>query len=568
MANVFHAVRRSCTRRPDPAAGNKRAPRSLRPPARMPLPLACFILLTGVRAGNAQCYTFSTSNATLAVNITRLPPPMVSAGGVYQYTTNSGLVANVSLTVGGTTYVPSPSGPVDMDVTVSSDASLNFSQFSLNVSFTTSNNVTVGALPSLAWNDTYFQGGALPPALPSLSTASTLFTPTMIVGVQFVDNTYQLTTIGSCAAPTGQTLQLETLETYKGPDPLNCNSAPQPATSFSLSDATINVFFVVDGMSPSGGDAVALHWISPSNLWAATSSWSSTANTGSSTRCFVVDFNVAQNISPNWGQWQLQVYINGNAVGSPDSFQVNGFPGPSITPGGIVPIDGTAAMIQPGEWVSIYGANLASSTGSWNGDFPIALGGTSVTVNGKSAYLSFVSPEQINFQAPNDSATGVVLVGVTTASGSTVSTVTIAKFAPSFLLLDAKHVAGIIVRTDGSGAYGGGTYDIIGPTGSSLGYATVAARAGDTIELFGTGFGPTKPAVPPGEAFSGAAPTTNPVTLRINGVSVTPAFTGLSGAGLYQLNLTVPSGLGTGDVSLVATVGGAQTSPAVVISLQ
>ena len=47
---------------------------------------------------------------------------MVSAGGIYQYTTNSGLAANVSLAVGGTTYVPSPSGLVDMVVTVSSDA--------------------------------------------------------------------------------------------------------------------------------------------------------------------------------------------------------------------------------------------------------------------------------------------------------------------------------------------------------------------------------------------------------------------------------------------------------------
>jgi uncharacterized protein (TIGR03437 family) len=536
--------------------------------ARIPLPLACFLLLTGVRVANAQCYTFSTSNATLAVNITRLPPPMVSAGGIYQYTTNSGLVANVSLTVGGTTYVPSPSGPVDMDVTVSSDASLNFSQFSLNVSFTTSNNVTVGALPSLAWNGTYFQGGALPPALPSLSTASTLFKPTMIVGVQFVDNTYQVTTIGSCAATTGQTLQLETLETYKGLDPLNCNSAPQPATSFSLSDATINVFFVVDGMSPTGGDTVALHWFSPSNSWASTSSWNSTANTGASTRCFAVDFNIAQNISPNWGQWQVQVYVDGNAVGAPYSFQVNSIPAPLIAPGGIVPIDGTVATIQPGEWVSIYGANLASSTAIWNGDFPTSLGGTSVTINGKSAYLSFVSPAQINLQAPNDADTRIVFVEVQTASGTASSTVTLATVAPSFLLLDTKDVAGIILRTDGSGAYDDGTYDIIGPTGSSLSYSTVAARSGDTIELFGTGFGPTNPAIPAGQAFSGAAPTTNPVTLQINGVSVKPAFAGLSGAGLYQLTLTVPSNLGTGDVSLVATVGGAQTAPTVVISLQ
>lgn len=236
---------------------------------------------------------------------------------------------------------------------------------------------------------------------------------------------------------------------------------------------------------------------------------------------------------------------------------------PVVTSGGIVP-----GVVQPGEWVSIYGTNLASGTAIWTGNFPTSLGGTSVTIDGKAAYLSFVSPGQINLQVPNDTATGAVPVVVTSAIGSGASTVTLAPFGPSFFLLDAKHVAGIILRSDGSGTYGGGSYDILGPTGTSLGYPTVAAKAGDVIELFGTGFGPTNPAVPAGQAFSGAAPTTNPVTLRINNVSVTPAFAGLSGAGVYQLNLIVPSGLGTGDVSLQASVGGVQTPSGVVISLQ
>ena len=228
----------------------------------------------------------------------------------------------------------------------------------------------------------------------------------------------------------------------------------------------------------------------------------------------------------------------------------------------------STGIIQPGEWASIFGTNLASGTATWTGNFPTSLGGTSVTIDGKAAYLSFVSPGQINLQVPNDTATGAVPVVVTTAIGSGASTVTLAPFGPSFFLLDAKHVAAIILRSDGSGAYGGGSYDILGPTGTSLGYRTVAAKAGDVIELFGTGFGPTNPAVPAGQAFSGAAPTTNPVTLRINNVSVTPTFAGLSGPGLYQLNLTVPSGLGTGDVSLQASVGGVQTPSGIVISLQ
>src|SRR5450755_1436349 len=99
------------------------------------------------------------------------------------------------------------------------------------------------------------------------------------------------------------------------------------------------------------------------------------------------------------------------------------------------------------------------------------------------------------------------------------STVTLAQFAPAFSLLDAHHVAGIITRTDGSGAYGSGTYDILGPTGSSLGYATVAAKSGDAVTLFAVGLGPTNPHVPSGQPFSGSAPTTNPVTVRINNVA-------------------------------------------------
>jgi hypothetical protein len=159
-------------------------------------------------------------------------------------------------------------------------------------------------------------------------------------------------------------------------------------------------------------------------------------------------------------------------------------PAPAILSGGVVPVFSTVTTIQPGEFVSIYGTNLGpSSPAIWTGNFPTSLGGTSVTIDGKAAYLLLVGSTQINLQAPNDPMTGPVPVVVTTGSGTASSTVTLAQFGPSFSLLDSKHVAGIIIRSDGPGAYGGGVYDIIGPTGSSLGYATVAASAGDTVEL-------------------------------------------------------------------------------------
>ena len=53
----------------------------------------------------------------------------------------------------------------------------------------------------------------------------------------------------------------------------------------------------------------------------------------------------------------------------------------------------------------------------------------------------------------------------------------------------------------------------------------------------------------------------------IGGTTVTPSFAGMTEAGLFQFNLTIPSGLGTGDVALVGLVGGVQTPAGAVISL-
>ena len=241
---------------------------------------------------------------------------------------------------------------------------------------------------------------------------------------------------------------------------------------------------------------------------------------------------------------------------------------PVIAPGGVVPLDGTVNTIQPGEWISIYGSNLAPETATWNGDFPTSLGGVSVQIDGKPAYLMYVSPGQIDLQAPDDTARGTVSVVVTTAAGSGNSSVTLADVSPSFSVLQNLHVAGIIVRSDHSGAFGGGTYDILGPTGNSFGYPTVAAQAGDRVELFAVGFGPTDPTVAAGQAFTGKARITSPLSLYINNIQVRPSFVGLSSAGLYQINLVVPGDLGVGDVSIEAIVGGMKTQSGVLFSLQ
>jgi uncharacterized protein (TIGR03437 family) len=230
----------------------------------------------------------------------------------------------------------------------------------------------------------------------------------------------------------------------------------------------------------------------------------------------------------------------------------------SINAGGVVPAYSAATTIQPGSWISIYGSNLAAALTTWNNDFPTTLGGTQVSINNKPAYLLFVSPNQINAQAPDDTATGSVQVVVDNAGTQATSTVTLGAVGPSFLRFgDATHVAGIITRTDNSGKQGGGSFDFLGAPGNTFG--GVPAKAGDVVSLFGVGFGPTNPPVPAGKAFQGAAPVTTQFPVTIGGTTVTPSFEGINQAGVYQLNITIPPGLGTGDQPLGAIVSGVST---------
>jgi len=239
---------------------------------------------------------------------------------------------------------------------------------------------------------------------------------------------------------------------------------------------------------------------------------------------------------------------------------------PSLNPGGIVPVYSPVSVIQPGSWISLYGANLANGTATWKGDFPTSLGGVSVTIDGKPAYLWFVGPTQINLQVPDTVATGPVDVVINTPGGTVRSTVTVAPFAPSLSRFDARRVAAEIVTPDGSGAYGGGTYDLAGPVGQ-FSFRTRPARPGENLSLFGVGFGPTNPGVPAGKIFSGAAPTANPVQVTIGGLPAVVTFSGMVGAGLYQLNVIVPAAP-SGDQLIEAKIGDVKTPPGAYIAIQ
>jgi len=250
-------------------------------------------------------------------------------------------------------------------------------------------------------------------------------------------------------------------------------------------------------------------------------------------------------------------------------------PQASVTPSGIVPVYSDNPVIQAGSWISIYGNNLANTTASWTGNFPTSLGGVTVTIDGLPAYFWFVSSGQINVQAPSATKTGCVAVVVNTPNGTVNTSVDLESIAPSFSQIGNQFIAAIIPTANGTGAYGGGTYDIAGPSGG-FSFSTRPVKRGETVAVYGVGFGPTNPAVPAGQLYSGAASATNQVQISLgsstgSGVSVTASSVALIGAGLYQIIFTVPANAPTGNVFVQATVGGGsnavQTSSSVTVQL-
>lgn len=218
----------------------------------------------------------------------------------------------------------------------------------------------------------------------------------------------------------------------------------------------------------------------------------------------------------------------------------------------------SAASFKPGlasgAWMAIFGTNLSTTTRTWSeSDFagdqlPVRLDGVGVSINGKPAYVYYVSPTQLNVLAPEDPAEGPVPVEVVNILGrSNAVTVQKQRVAPALFTLPAqprRYVAAIF--PDGT---------IVGKPDLLEGVATRPAKPGDVIALYATGLGPTDPPYPDGQIIRQPALLTNQVSIRIGEAVATVEFAGLVGAGLYQINLKVPD-LPEGDAMVRAQVEG------------
>lgn len=216
-------------------------------------------------------------------------------------------------------------------------------------------------------------------------------------------------------------------------------------------------------------------------------------------------------------------------------------------------------------WMTIKGANLSSVTDTWdkaivNGQLPTTLDGVSVSVGGQPAYVYFVSAGQINVVAPNV-APGKVNVTVTNGPATSPPFASTSQtYMPAFFLWNNTYA--VATRQDFSLAAKNGTFP---------GTTSVAARPGDVIILWGTGFGPTTPAAPVGAQVPVSAfPTASAVTVTVGNLSATVYGAALAPgfAALFQVAIQIPSSLADGDYPVVATVGGSSSPATTMISVQ
>lgn len=243
---------------------------------------------------------------------------------------------------------------------------------------------------------------------------------------------------------------------------------------------------------------------------------------------------------------------------------------PTIASAGVVNGASFQTGIVPNSWITIQGTNLYSGAAdTWanaivNGNLPTKLDGVSVSIGSQQAFIYYVSSTQINAIAPNV-GTGSLSVSVTNSVGPSNPVTAVSQTVqPAFFLWPGNYA--VATHTDFSYAVENGTF---------TGLTTIPANPGETIILWGTGFGPTTPPFPVGTATPAAPPlylTSNPVTVTIGGVAASvyqgAAFLSPGSASLYQVAVTVPPSLSAGDYPVVATIAGAQSPPTTMITVQ
>jgi uncharacterized protein (TIGR03437 family) len=235
---------------------------------------------------------------------------------------------------------------------------------------------------------------------------------------------------------------------------------------------------------------------------------------------------------------------------------------PSVSDNGVITAlsFGGFTTAAPSSWIEIYGSNLAINTRGWaSADFqganaPMSLDGTSVTIGGQPAYVSYISGGQVNVQVPSNVGSGPQPLVVKTAAGSSSAySVTVNPTEPGLLAPAAFKINGTQYAT---AIFTDGTYVL--PPNAIAGAAARRAKAGDTVIFFGVGFGAVTPPIAAGQVVPQIRPLAGTVQISFGGTPATVTYAGLTpnSVGLYQFNVTVPSVASSDSVPVTFSLNG------------
>jgi uncharacterized protein (TIGR03437 family) len=223
----------------------------------------------------------------------------------------------------------------------------------------------------------------------------------------------------------------------------------------------------------------------------------------------------------------------------------------------------TAAPVAPGSYITILGTGLCDFTDqTYTARLPLSIDLSIVSFDVPSAgisvpgHLSYASPNQINVQVPWELAgqkSAQMKVTIDFTYGN-VFTIPIALYSPAFFEIAPGEVAAEDL-----------SYTVITPSHPAI--------HGNIVTLYANGLGPVSNQPVSGDPSPGAATlaqtTTTPVVTFGTTAATTVSFSGLTPgiAGLYQINVTVPSTLAPGNYPLTVAIGGV-TSKASGIQVQ
>jgi uncharacterized protein (TIGR03437 family) len=220
--------------------------------------------------------------------------------------------------------------------------------------------------------------------------------------------------------------------------------------------------------------------------------------------------------------------------------------GPTILSGGVVGASayGGFSSVAPGSWIEIYGTNLSTTTRSWTaGDFhgidaPQSLDNVSVTIGGETAFVAYVSPTQINAQIPSGVGAGTQQLFVFNGNISAPTGATIANLMPGLLAPAQLKIGG---KQYVAAFFSDGSYVL--PPNAVAGLTSRQAKPGDTIVLYGVGFGPVAPTEKAGQIVQLQNKLLTPVQFMFGQTAATITYQGLApgSVGLYQFNVVVPN---------------------------